>query len=148
MDIKNRIQRIIDKRKQKLIKEIDEYETKMRETGSYYGFGGPYYRQEAAKERREQELEELKDFERQLRKATKHIKTTVYAFGCGKCGAVCMTTKALFDGWHECPTCRQMIKLRNVSSHTIEIAEDSTEAWQEMLKDSLEEAGRIWLQDV
>lgn len=83
MDIKNQIQRIIDKRKQKLVKEIDEYETKMRDTKSYYGLGGPYCRQEAAKERREQELEELKDFERQLRKATKHIKATVYAFGCG-----------------------------------------------------------------
>lgn len=34
MDIKNQIQRIIDKRRQKLIKEIDEYETKMRETES------------------------------------------------------------------------------------------------------------------
>lgn len=91
---------------------------------------------------RKRELEELGDFERQLQRATKHIKATVYAFGCGKCGAVCMTTKAPFDDWHECPTCRQMINLRNVSSHTIEIAEDSTEAWQEMLKDSLEEAGR------
>lgn len=111
----------------------------MKGAGSYYGFGGPHYRLEAAKERREQGLENLKDFERKLRKATKHIKTTVYAFGCGKCGAVCMTTKAPFNGWHECPTCRQMINLRNVSSHTIEIAEDSTEAWQEMLKDSLEE---------
>ena len=142
MNIKNQIQRIIDKRKQKLTKEIDEYEAKMRETESYYGFGGPYYRQEAAKERREQELEEIEDFERQLRKATKHIKATVYAFGCGKCGAVCMTTRTPFDDWHECPTCRQMIYLRNVSPHTIEIAEDTAEAWQEMLKESLEEAGR------
>ena len=50
MDIKNQIQRIVDKRKQKLEKEIDEYETKMRDTVSYYGFGGPYCRQEAAKE--------------------------------------------------------------------------------------------------
>lgn len=53
-----------------------------------------------------------------------------------------MTTKVPFDDWHECPTCRQMIYLRNVSSHTIEIAEDTAEAWQEMLKESLEEAGR------
>lgn len=90
----------------------------------------------------EQELEEIEDFERQLQKATKHIKATVYAFGCGKCGAVCMTTKTPFDDWHECPTCRQMINLRDVSSHTIEIAEDTAEAWQEMLKESLEEAGR------
>ena len=140
MDIKNQIQRIIDKRKQKLTKEIDEYEAKMRDTESYYGFGGPYYRQEAAKERREQELEEIEDFERQLRKATKHIKATVYAFGCGKCGAVCMTTRTPFDDWHECPTCRQMIYLRNVSPRTIEIVEDTAEAWQEMLKESLEEA--------
>ncbi len=142
MDIKNKIQRIIDKRKQKLMKEIDEYKMKMYDTELYYGFGGPYCRQEAAKERREQELEEIEDFERQLRKATKHIKATVYAFGCGKCGAVTMTTKKPFDDWHECPTCRQMINLRDVSSHTIEIAEDSAEAWQEMLKDSLEEAGK------
>ena len=142
MNIKNQIQRIINKRKQKLVKEIDEYETKMRDTVSYYGFGGPYCRQEAAKERREQELEEIEDFERQLQKATKHIKATVYAFGCEKCGAVCMTTKVPFDDWHECPTCRQMINLRDVSSHTIEIAEDTAEAWQEMLKESLEEAGR------
>lgn len=115
---------------------------KMYDTELYYGFGGPYCRQEAAKERREQELEEIEDFERQLQKATKHIKTTVYAFGCNKCGAVCMTTRIPFDDWHECPTCRQMIYLRNISPHTIEITEDTTEAWQEMLKESLEEAGR------
>lgn len=33
MDIKNQIQRIIDKRKQKLEKEIDEYKMKMYDTG-------------------------------------------------------------------------------------------------------------------
>ena len=141
MDIKNQIQRIIDKRRQKLTKERDEYEAKMRDTESYYGFGGPYMRQEAARDKRDKQLEELEDFEKQLKATTRHIETKLYVFGCRECGTVTLTTKQPLDAWHECPSCRQMIYLDKIKPQKILIAENE-ECWQEMLKESLEEAGR------
>ena len=137
INLKDRIQKVIDQRRKQLIKERDEYERKMYDTESYYGLGGAYRRQEAARDKREEQLNELDDFEKQLKNTTRHFETTVYFFGCSKCGAVCMTTKQPFDDWHECPTCRQMINLHNVKSKTIRIADDGT-AWLEILKEAKE----------
>lgn len=138
MDIRTRIQVIIDQRRQQLTKERDEYKQKMHDTEAYWGFNGPYMRQEAAMERREKQLEELEDFEWQLKRITKHIEVTVYVFGCRECGAVCMTTKNPSSDWHECPTCRSMIRLEKLPSRRIKIAEDGSE-WQEMIKEALKE---------
>lgn len=138
MDIREKTQRIIDKERTRLTKERDKYKRKMRETMSYYGVGGPYRRQEVAKEKRERELGELEDFESQLKRTTKHIETRVYVFGCKKCGTACMTTRKPFEKWHECPTCRGMIYLDDIKQKTIQIAENG-ETWQEMLKEALEE---------
>lgn len=137
MKLKDRIQKVIDQRRTQLIKERDEYERKMHDTVSYYGLGGAYRRQEAARDKREEQLNELNDFEKQLKNTTRHFEATVYFFGCNKCGAVCMTTKQPFDDWHECPTCRQMINLHNVGSKTIRIADDGM-TWLEMLKEAKE----------
>lgn len=138
MDLKDRIQKVIDQRRATLLKERDKYEEKMRDTMSFYGVGGAYRRQEAARDKREEQLNELADFEKQLRNTTKHFEAAVYFFGCNKCGTVCMTTKLPFDDWHECPTCRQMIYLHNVRRKTIRIADDG-QAWLEMLKEATEE---------
>lgn len=137
MDIKERVQKVIDKYRSHLIKERDEFEAKMRDTECVYGFGGPYMRQEAARDKRDKQLEELEDFEKQLKATTRHIETTLYVFGCRECGAVTMTTKQPPDAWHECPGCRQMIYLDGIKPRKILIAENE-ECWQEMLKESLE----------
>lgn len=137
ISIRDKIQKVVDKEKERLTRERDMYRKKMDDTETCYGFGGPYRRQEMACERREAQLEELEEFEDQLKKATKHIKADVYVFGCRRCGAVCMTTKEPFDDWHECPTCRGMVHLQNVPRKTIRIAGDGT-GWQDMLKKSLE----------
>ena len=47
MDLKDRIQKVIDQRRATLLKERDKYEEKMRDTMSFYGVGGAYRRQEA-----------------------------------------------------------------------------------------------------
>ena len=133
MDLKDRIQKVIDQRRATLLKERDKYEEKMRDTMSFYGVGGAYRRQEAARDKREEQLNELNDFEKQLKSTTKHFETNVYFFGCNKCGTVCMTTKLPFDEWHECPTCRQMIYLHNVRRKAIRIADDG-QAWPTEIK--------------
>lgn len=66
MDLKDRIQKVIDQRRATLLKERDKYEEKMRDTMSFYGVGGAYRRQEAARDKREEQLNELADFEKQL----------------------------------------------------------------------------------
>lgn len=45
MDLKDRIQKVIDQRRATLLKERDRYEEKMRDTMSFYGVGGAYRRQ-------------------------------------------------------------------------------------------------------
>lgn len=141
MNLKDRIQKVIDQRRAQLIKERNKYEEKMRDTMSFYGVGGAYGRQEAARDKREEQLNELADFEKQLRNTTKHFEAAVYFFGCNKCGTVCMTTKLPFDDWHECPTCRQMIHLHNIGRKTIRIADDG-QAWLEMLEEATEKEGQ------
>ena len=42
MNLKDRIQKVIDQRRKQLIKERDEYERKMHDTVSYYGLGGSF----------------------------------------------------------------------------------------------------------
>lgn len=138
MNLKDRIQLIIDQRRQQLEKERKEYYDKMHDTMQYYGCGGAYRRQEAAMQKREEQLEELDDFEKQLRRTTRHIEADIYVFGCQNCGAVTMTTRNPFDDWHECPTCRHMVYLQKVPRRTIRIAEDGG-AWEEMLKTALNE---------
>lgn len=122
--IRERMQEIIDERRKQLTKEVELYERKMRDTARYYGIGGPYSRQERAKEERERQLKELEEFGEQLRRVKKTQKLRVYAFGCGNCGCACMTTIEPFDSWHECPTCRRMIHLNNLKSMTLEVTED------------------------
>lgn len=138
MNLKDRIQLIIDQRRQQLEKERDEYEKKMRDTMVCYGCGGAYGRQEAAMQKREEQLEELEDLEKQLRRTTRHIEANIYVFGCKNCGALTMTTREPFDDWHECPTCRHMVYLQKVPRTTIRIAEDGG-VWEEMLKTALNE---------
>ena len=137
-DIREQLQEKINRKRKKLEKEAKLYREKMKDTKVYYGFNGPYARQEAALERREQQLEELKDFENQLQNAKKHKKVRMYVFGCQSCRSTTMVTQQPFDDWHECPVCRNMIYLTKLKSVEIEITETESN-WQEMLEASLKE---------
>lgn len=137
-DIREQLQEKINRKRKKLEKEAKLYREKMKDTEAYYGFGGPYMRQEAALERREQQLEELKDFENQLQRMKKHKKVRMYVFGCQSCRSTTMVTQQPFDDWHECPVCRNMIYLTKLKSAEIEITETGSN-WQEMLEASLKE---------
>lgn len=135
--LKDKIADLINRERTRLEKERDFYRQKLRETMEWYGCGGPYARQEAAMEKREEELEALDDFAYQLRHAEEHFTANVYFFGCRNCGAVTITTRSPFSDWHECPACRQMVNLRNVPSTEIRLVNDG--AWTKMLRQAKEE---------
>lgn len=133
MNIRDRVAAIIQQQRQTLQGEIKEYRAKLYDTESYWGCGGPYHRQETAIERREKQLEELNDFEEQLRNAKKHQNVSMYIFGCRNCGSITMTSRQPFDDWHECPVCRNMVHLQKLPSIEFQIA-DTGEAWMEQLR--------------
>lgn len=135
--IKDVMQRIIDDRRAQLEKERDKYRQKMHDTQYYYGCGGPYMRQEAAMEKREKELDELKRFEYQLRHTVKTKVVGLYVMGCRHCHSVFFSTQSPFNDWHECPACRGMNFITQVPRQDVEIVMDGS-GWQEMLKAAVE----------
>lgn len=133
MNIKDRVQAIIQQQRQTLQREIETYREKMQDTESYWGYGGPYRRQEAAVERREAQLEELDDFEVQLKNAKRHQNVRMYVFGCKNCGSITMTDRHPFDDWHECPVCRQMVYLKSLPETNFQIV-NTGERWMDQLR--------------
>ncbi len=140
MDIKGRVGRLIKKQREKLQKEIELYTEKRGDTEEVYGFGGAYARQQAAIEKRERQLQELDDFEAQLKHTEKHQEVTMYIFGCHSCGSVTMVSGQPFSDWHECPVCRSMVNLPSLKAKTFRIA-DTGEGWMEQLKALAKEGG-------
>lgn len=122
------IRLVIKKHKNQLEKEIQEWKKKMRDTESYWGFGGPYKRQEKALELREKELEELEELERQLGRYTPYKDITVYVVYCRNCGNIVMSRQQPINEWHECPHCKKMIYDNNPYCKTLRI-EDDGELW-------------------
>lgn len=137
-DIKDKMQDLINRQKQRLTKEILECERKLNDTLSYYGVGGPYHRQEDALDRRKKQLDELEDFENQLKMAKKHRFITMFIFSCPSCGGVTMMNRQPFNDWHECPVCRKMIRLDRLPSTRFEIV-DTGELWQQQIQRALQE---------
>lgn len=133
MNIKDRVAAIIRRQQQTLQDEIEMYRRKLRETESYWGCGGPYNRQEAAIEKREKQLEELNDFEMQLKYVEKHQDVHMYIFGCKHCGSITMVNQQPFDDWHECPVCRNMVYLKNLKPTNFRIV-DTGENWMKQLR--------------
>lgn len=126
--ITDRVRQILRARKAQLEKEIQEWKHKMCDTESYWGFGGPYKRQEEALGRREKELEELEEFERQLGQYTPHKEISMYAVYCRNCGTIAMSSQQLTGEWHECPCCKKMIYDNNPERKTFRI-EDEGQLW-------------------
>ena len=138
MNIKDRVNAIIEHQREVLRGEIEEFEKKLRGTMEYWGCGGPYNRQEEAIERRKKQLDELDDFAMQLNRAKKHETVRMWIFGCRSCGSITMVNRQPFDDWHECPVCRQMVHLNSLPSKEFEIV-DTGETWQEQIKRAAEE---------
>lgn len=134
MDIKGRVGRLIQKQREKLQEEIGLYTQKRDDTEEIYGCGGAYCRQQAAIEKREKQLQELDDFEAQLRHTEKHQEVTMYIFGCRSCGSITMVSRQPFSDWHECPVCRSMVNLPSLKAKTFRIA-DTGEGWMDHLKE-------------
>ena len=134
--IRERISRMIEKEKSRLNAEISVFEKHLRDVESYYGCGGPYNRVEKAIHRRYDDLEDLEDFEEQLNHIKKHIPVSMYVFGCQNCQTVFMTVKRPFDNWHECPTCRHMVMIKNPQCQTISIVENG-QPWSRFIENAL-----------
>ena len=54
--IKSKMLKVLDRERKKTQEELDKYYHKMKDTESYWGFNGPYARQEKAYEKRESSI--------------------------------------------------------------------------------------------
>lgn len=138
MNIKDRVAAIIQQQRRTLQAEIEMYRQKLYETESYWGCNGPYRRQEAAIEKREKQLEELDDFEMQLKRVEKHQNVSMYIFGCRSCGSITMVSQQPFDKWHECPVCRNMVYLEKLNLTDFQIVDTGTR-WMQQLRELAKE---------
>lgn len=132
-DIKERVFSIIKERKAQLEKEIKGWERKMRDTEWSYGCGGPYHRQEEAKEKRQKELRELEEFELQVIRTVKVEKIDVHLLYCRNCSNVFMSAYRPGGEWHECPACRKMVYDNNPVRQTLEV-KDNGDGWLKAFK--------------
>lgn len=125
MTVKEKIQAVITKERTRLKREIKSWDQKLHETELYYGANGPYHRQLAAKERREQQLDELKDLENQLQKAVKHREIAPYILQCKHCGAVIMTFSQPSMEYADCPCCKHLIYTVGMERSRLSVADDN-----------------------
>lgn len=133
MDVKARMQKLIEKSRKKLIKERDEYKEKMQESEYLYGIGGgAYRRQEKAMEYRQQQLKELDDFERQLLSTSKHVEVRVYVYRCTECNRIYLATIPSVESI-ECARCGE--KLWQSGHGNIIQVVDNGAAWLEAVKE-------------
>lgn len=136
-NIKELCLKICESRHAQLKKELDECEQKLYDTMQYYGCGGPYNRQEQARDRRLEELEDLERFERMLDRAVSLKELSLYPIPCTRCGSVTLTAVAPFDDWHECATCRSMVHAHGIKPIKLKIADDG-EPWQVMMNNLID----------
>lgn len=131
-NIADRVRGILSARKEQLNKEIREWQHKMNDTESYWGFGGPYKRQEQALEAREQELKELEEFEHQFGRYVPLIEIEMYGYYCRNCGNVVLSKTQPIGEWHECPACKKMVYNNNPDRKKFRI-EDEGQFWLKAL---------------
>jgi len=129
------VKALIAKRKARLQAEIKEWQRKMHDTESYWGFNGPYKRQEAALNKREKELEEIEEFERQLSSYTPYEEISLYSLYCRNCGNVVFSSQYPMGNYHECPNCKKMIYDNNPERKTFRIENDG-QLWIRAFKES------------
>jgi len=136
--IQERVAGVIEDRRRQLTKEIEEWEQKMRDTEAWYGFGGPYMRQEEARDRRVRELEELENFAGQQQRIRPHFDVHMNVLYCRGCGNVVMSLLCPSGEWHECPHCKKMMYDNEHNSREFTV-EDKGQSWLELLKEGQHE---------
>ena len=99
----------INIRIRKVESSVLEIRKRQREDSFIYGFGGAYSRRENAIKKREKEINELKEFERQIKKPVTVTETTFSVLFCKECHNEIFTKGSIQEEWHECPVCRRMI---------------------------------------
>lgn len=127
-NIRERIQALLIKEREKVDKEIQNLQIKQDEIEFDFGQNGAYRRVQTAIDRRNAYINQLKDFQSQFRNAKMHQDARMYIFGCRKCGAVIMVSRQPFSDWHECPVCRQMINANHLGATDFEVV-DTGEPW-------------------
>lgn len=88
---------------------IIEIRKHQREDEFIYGFGGSYGRREKAIKKREKEIIELKELEKQIKKPVIVMETVFSVLYCKECHSEIFTKGSIQEGWYECPVCRKMI---------------------------------------
>ena len=99
----------INIRIRKVESSVLEIRKRQREDEFIYGFGGAYSRRENAIKKREKEINELKEFKRQIKKPIVATETTFSVLYCKECHNEIFTKGSIQEEWHECPVCRKMI---------------------------------------
>ena len=140
--VRQRIKGIITDNINVLDKEIEEFEHKLEDTQEYYGFNGPYYRQEQALGKRLRDKEALEDLLNDSNKIT--VRTADLRLNyltCKHCGAIVFTTEAVPRGYHECPVCGHQIYSDSSYKAVLEVTE-STNSFLKQIKEKLTEEVR------
>lgn len=106
MDVLNRK---ITSRMDKLETSILDLKSRQRDDAFVYGIGGAYRRKENAISRREKEITELREFQKQIRKPLVPKEIIFSVFYCKECHSEILTEGRSVEDWHECPVCRKMI---------------------------------------
>ena len=140
--VRQRIKGIITDNIKALDKEIEEFEQKLEDTQSFYGYdGGAYYRQEQALGRRLRDKEALEDLLNDSNRIT--VKTTelrLNYFTCRNCGSIVFTTATVPRGYHECPVCGHQVYSDSSYKASLEVAETAKSFLQNVKEKLLEEA--------
>ena len=132
--IKERIRNICTRERNRLTRELEGLKKNLSDTMDVYGHGGACFRQEKAIEKREDMIQEIDDFEMQLRRQPRIIPARMYVYSCRNCGTVIMTSRQPTSEWHECPACRKMIRPGSIQSLDFHIA-DTGELWENTLEE-------------
>lgn len=106
MDVLNRK---ITSRMEKLETSILDLKSRQRDDVFVYGIGGAYRRKENAISRREKEITELREVQKQIRKPLVAKEIIFSVFYCKECHREILTEGRSAEDWHECPVCRKMI---------------------------------------
>lgn len=120
--IHNKLAALLEKEQNRIEREIEIFEHKLRDTMSYYGIGGPYSRQEAALDYRRKERQQIEHLKKQLEGSCRIEEEQFYSVTCGECGNVLLSKGITDEQYFECPSCRYMIHRSRAENKTIKIA--------------------------
>lgn len=113
MDFIEKQMQVLNKR---ITSRIDHLETsildlksRQRDDEFVYEIGGAYRRKQNAIVKREKEITEIREFQKQIRKPLVAEEVIFSVFYCKECHNEILTEGSSAEDWHECPVCRKMI---------------------------------------